>query len=470
MHHSLILDIGKTNVKLHVLDETRKSVFSESRANVILTKGRFPHADVDGIFDWMVSVCQRLSAQFKINAISVTTHGATAALINRNNEESSNGLVLPVLDYEYTGIDTREYDDLKPDFSESLSPKLPAGLNLGKQLFWLQKNYPDEFNSCTDILMYPQYWVWRLTGSRCTEVTSLGCHTDLWAPLSNQYSSMVNKLGWLDLFPPIVPAWQNVGSISPKIASLTGLSETCEVYAGIHDSNASFLRYKIQQDQKPFTVISTGTWTVLMSAGTSTSCLSAKRDMLGNVDAMGSPVACARFMGGREFEKICSMLGGAFGDPVESSVLQELIDRNIMAIPDFSGGSGPFGGNRAAFIGEIEPQQGTETATLYCALMIDFQLDLLESQDDIYIEGAFLQNPLLCSVIAQLRPKQSVWLSADNTGTVQGCAALIDWQRIDSDSPYTIELKPAVPTRLSNLEDYKSSWRNEIIISQGSRK
>ncbi|WP_342807924.1 FGGY family carbohydrate kinase [Alteromonas sp. M12] len=462
MYYSLILDIGKTNVKLHLLDENRKSVFSESRANNILSKGKFPHADVDGIFDWMASVCQRLTAQFEITAFSVTTHGATAALIDRNSEASSNGLVLPVLDYEYSGIGYAEYDDLRPEFSESLSPKLPAGLNLGKQLFWLQKRYPDAFSKCTDILMYPQYWVWRLTGQRCTEVTSLGCHTDLWAPLANDYSSLVKKMKWQTLFPEIVPAWQNIGKVSPSAAKLTGLSTSCEVFAGIHDSNASFLRYKIRQNDKPFTVISTGTWTVLMSSGTSTSCLSAKRDMLGNVDAMSSPIPCARFMGGREFEKICAMLGGAFGDPVESSVLQELINKEVMAIPDFSGGSGPFGGHTPAFIGEIEPKQGTETATLYCALMIDFQLDLLQSKSDIYIEGAFLQNPLLCSIIAQLRPGQPVWLSADNTGTVQGCASLIDWQKISSNSPLKIDLKPAVPTRLTNLKNYRDLWRERV--------
>ena len=28
--------------------------------------------------------------------------------------------------------------------------------------------------------MYPQYWAYRLTGVLANEVTSLGCHTDLW--------------------------------------------------------------------------------------------------------------------------------------------------------------------------------------------------------------------------------------------------------------------------------------------------
>jgi len=460
MSYCLILDIGKTNVKLHVLDENRKSVFSESRGNKVLVNDIYPCADVDGIWQWMIEVCQRLSSEFTINAISITTHGATAALIDRNTNALHNGLVIPILDYEYTGINFNDpaidltYETLRPDFAETFSPALPAGLNLARQLHWLEKTYPIKFASATDILMYPQYWAWRLTGQRCSEITSLGCHTDLWAPESGQYSSLVVNKNWLSLFPQIKPAWTRLGEVSSDVADLACLSQDCQVYAGLHDSNASFLRYRLFQQNKPFTVISTGTWTILMSSGVPISKLSASKDMLANVDAMAQPIACARFMGGREFEAICSTLGGAFGDPVESVVLQGLIDKGCMALPDFSEGSGPFGGRTAEFVGEISAQQGTEIATLYCALMIDYQLDNLAAIGDIFIEGAFLQNPLLCSIVAQLRPAQSVWLSADATGTVQGCAYLADWQN----KPTEIDLKPAIPTRLTNLIAYKNLW------------
>lgn len=460
MKHCLILDIGKTNVKLHVLDAERKSVFSESRSNKVMMQGEYPHADVDGIWSWMIDVCHRLSTQFSINAMSITTHGATAALINRDSAADGNGLVMPVLDYEYDGINIidEKYNEVRPAFEQSFSPALPAGLNLGRQLYWLQHTYPEKFAEATDILMYPQYWAWRLTGQTSTEITSLGCHTDLWSVSDNDYSTLVTTQNWRDQFPPIKPAWTNLGKISQSFAELASLPQTCRVYAGLHDSNASYLRYKLHQKDQPFTVVSTGTWTILMSSGVALSNLSAQKDMLANVDAMGEPIACARFMGGREFEAICAKLGGAFGDPVESSVLQSLINKGCMALPDFSQGSGPFGGRVAEFVGDISAHQGTEIATLYCALMIDYQLDELNAQDNIYIEGAFLQNTLLCSILAQLRPQQSVWLSADATGTVQGCAYLTDWQN----APKDIDLKPAIATQLVNLETYKQDWLSRL--------
>ena len=54
---------------------------------------------------------------------------------------------MPVLDYEYGGADclTDEYNALRPDFAETLSPRLPKGLTVGAQLFWLQQEYPDDF-------------------------------------------------------------------------------------------------------------------------------------------------------------------------------------------------------------------------------------------------------------------------------------------------------------------------------------
>ena len=37
--------------------------------------------------------------------------------------------------------------------------------------------------------MYPQYWAYRLTGVLANEVTSLGCHTDLWDYRAGDFST-----------------------------------------------------------------------------------------------------------------------------------------------------------------------------------------------------------------------------------------------------------------------------------------
>jgi hypothetical protein len=159
-------------------------------------------------------------------------------------------------------------------------------------------------------------------------------------------------------------------------------------------------------------------------------------------------------MGGREFEAICEQAGSWLGEQFDENDLQSVIDKQVFAIPDFSGGSGPFGGKQSSILGPVDKVSGIALATLYSALMIDYQLNKLGALGDIIIEGAFLKNPLLCAVLNQLRSKQSVKLSQDSTGTVVGAAYLTDWGNID----VKIELEKADIVSLNGLTDYRTQW------------
>jgi len=451
----LVIDIGKTHVKLHVLDDAFASVFSKQMKNVVELKGKYPSIDVSAIWQWIVEGIKEVTKSYAISAITITTHGATAALIN-SNADNSDGLVLPILDYEYQDITiaTPEYADIRPKFSETYSPDLPGGLNIGRQLYWLKKEFPEQFISATDILMYPQYWVWRFTGQRFSEITSLGCHTDLWSLKENDYSSLVDTLSCRDLLPPLKPAWFDCGDILPELREKLGLNAGCKFFNGIHDSNSSFLRYRLTQGEVPFTVVSTGTWTILMSTQVPLENLDAHKDMLANIDATGRPIACARFMGGREFEAICEQVGSWLGEQFDETDLQKIIDQQVFALPNFSDGSGPFSSRNSGFVGDVNQISGIALATLYCALMIDYQLKILGAKGKIFIEGAFLKNPLLCALINQLREEQDVFLSKDSTGTVQGAGYLTTWNDVNC----SIDVSEANKTNLTALYDYKQQW------------
>jgi sugar (pentulose or hexulose) kinase len=453
--NTLVIDIGKTHVKLHVLDVAFVSVFSKQMKNVIELKGDYPSVNTSAIWQWIVDGIKKVTKNHLISAITITTHGATAALINRN-ADNSDGLVLPILDYEYQDITsaTLEYVDIRPKFSETYSPDLPGGLNIGRQLYWLKREFPEEFSSATDILMYPQYWAWRFTGQQFAEITSLGCHTDLWSLKESDYSSLVDTLSCRELLPPLKPAWFDCGAILPELREELGLNADCRFFNGIHDSNASFLRYRLTQGEAPFSVISTGTWTILMSTQVPLENLDASKDMLANIDVTGSPIACARFMGGREFEAICEQAGSWLGEQFDESNLQKIIDQQVFALPDFSDGSAPFGDRNSGFIGDVKLISGIALATLYCALMIDYQLEMLEAKGEIFIEGAFLKNPLLCAVLNQLRKKQDVLLSKDDTGTVQGAGYLTTWGAVEC----SIDVCAADKTSLTALSDYQKQW------------
>ncbi len=69
------------------------------------------------------------------------------------------------MDYEDEPVpdERTDYDSLRDPFRHSGSPSLPQGLNLGFQLFRLERltgPWPDDLR----ILPWPQYWAWRLSG------------------------------------------------------------------------------------------------------------------------------------------------------------------------------------------------------------------------------------------------------------------------------------------------------------------
>lgn len=467
-----VLDIGKTNVKLQLVNESGQVCDTWFRANSSLAGAPYPHADVTGIWQWLIKTLRACAQVNQITALIVTTHGATAALVNSAatstvSDENGDGLVLPVLDYEFAGVNNcdKAYREVRPNFTETLSPALPAGLNLGRQLFWLQQNFPEEFARATHILMYPQYWAWRLTGVVAGEVTSLGCHTDLWSPHTNNYSSLVQHCQWQGLMPPLKSAWQTLGSVTSVVVAQTGLPSSCQVYVGLHDSNASYLRYLINNriTKTSFTVVSTGTWTILMRAGAQLAALNNASDMLANCDIYGAPVACARFMGGREYAVICERLGGDIRASVRAEDIQHALDKLWMVTPDFSEGNGPYGGLMPQIHCPDSAQSAGAIATLYCALMIDQRLTDLQAIGPIYIEGTFLKNPLLCQLVAQLRGDQPVYLSADDTGTVQGAILLTEFTNTAN---FTLALTPCNAADFIGVSDYRRHWYNLIAQSQ----
>ena len=332
------------------------------------------------------------------------THGASAALL------AGEELALPVLDYEHAGPDAigTEYAALVDPFAQSLTPELPQGLNLGRQILWQQRAFPERFAKVTDILPYPQYWAFRLSGRKASEVTSLGCHTHLWRPRERTFGGLVERAGWRPLMPPLRPAFEPLGTIRAEVADSTSLDPTCRVLCGIHDSNASYLRHLARQ-APPFTVVSSGTWVICMAAGGAQGGLDPARDMLANVDVNGDPVPCARFMGGREFALIAGRESGFAG--CDAADLGALIEAGVMALPAFGGGSGPFGGRLGEIVPEPphDPRARAALATLYTGLVTDFCLDLLQAQGPLIIEGSFVGNPVFPGCSPRCARSRACW-------------------------------------------------------------
>ena len=448
----IVLDIGKTNAKLAMIDAAGRVLAEQRRPNAVLAGGPYAHHDTEGLWQWLLATCRGFAALAEVSAIVPVTHGATAALVDRD------GLVLPVLDYEaqLPGVDYAA----RPAFAETCSPDLPAGLNLGRQLAWLQQTFPSEFSRVRHILMYPQYWAWRLCGAAFGEATSLGCHTDLWNPRTQQYSSLAERMGWRKLMPPLAPAWASLGTLRAEVADATGLPRACQVLSGIHDSNASLMRYLAQDDRSgPRTVLSTGTWMIAAAFGVALDGLREDADMLANTNALGQPVACMRFMGGREFAE----LAGAAVEPCAFEDIERLVRQGTLALPCFAATGGPFAG-RSGCIEGPPPRDARERyalATLYCVLMTNYCLDALRATGPLAVEGSFTANPWFGPLLASLRPHQPVSYSDDASGTTCGGWML---RYRDGMPPGSSTLTP--PRAVAGLAAYRQRWHDALHVTE----
>ncbi len=443
-----VIDIGKTNAKV-VLIRDGQQVAVRSTPNAPLKDGVYPHADVDRLWDFICGSLHALGAEHGIDGISITTHGATAALLNGDR------LALPVLDYEHTGPEetAADYAAARPDFAETLSPHLPNGLNLGAQLFWQSRRFADSFATVTEILPYPQYWAWRLTGVKASEVTSLGCHTDLWAPNQGRLSSLVERQGWSGLFPQIEPAASVLGTLLPELAAELGLAASTPVTCGIHDSNASLVPH-LGALETPFTIVSSGTWTITMTVGGPTDRLDPARDSLANVDAFGRPVPTARFMGGREFD----LLAPGAVEPTADEVARVLAG-DVQVLPGFVPGVGPFpqrAGEWTVAAETLSAGERTAATSLYLALVTEAAIGLCGKGRTVTIEGPLARNRLYAAALAQL-VGVPVFASGDATGTSLGAAMLFDPRAGSAQPGVAVE-----PLAADSFAAYAARWRERV--------
>lgn len=449
--HIAVIDIGKTNAKVALVDLATSSEVALRRiANAPVRQAPYPHHDVEALWAFILDSLAGLNHEQHIDAISITTHGATGALVDASGE-----LVLPVLDYEFDGPDrlAPEYDAVRPPFTDTGTPRLPLGLNLGAQFFWQRTSFPAEFARAATMLMYPQYWALRLTGVAANEVTSLGCHTDLWNPWGADFSAMVDRLGWRDLMAPVRPARDRLGPILPALAARTGLDPRTPVFCGLHDSNASLLPHLLS-DTPPFSVVSTGTWVVSMAVGGKRVELGPTRDTLVNVNALGDPVPSARFMGGREF----SLLTEGRTENWTEDDANAVLSRKTLLLPSTQQGSGPFPHHAASWLDAdgINSGQRFAAVSFYLALMTATCLDLIGADGPTIVEGPFARNRLFVGMLAAATGR-AVVASEAATGTSIG-AALFASDKVAADS----KGQRTEPPTDGIWGDYVGAWRAAV--------
>lgn len=438
--------MGKTLAKVSLWDRAGRRLDVRTRPNV--AAGGV--LDVAGISAWLIEALGEFAGH-PVEAIMPVGHGAGVAALR------DGALAFAPMDYEAEIPDEvmARYRAVRDPFGVTGSPALPHGLNLGAQLWWLGERGMLEG---TRLLPWAQYWAWFLTGAAVSEVSSLGCHTDLWAPAAGGFSPLAQRMGWAERFAPVVHAGAVVGTLKPEIAAATGLSQSARVLAGVHDSNAALHAARGFADvaDREATVLSTGTWFVAMRrAQGDAPVLPEGRDCLVNVDVDGRAVLSARFMGGREIELAAK--GARVDDPAEQAALLAevpgLLDAGTMLLPTLAPGCGPFPDTTARWIGE--PGDGRAAACLYAALMADAALDLIGARETVLVEGRFAAAEVFVRALAGLRQDCRVMVADGPCDAAFGALRLIEPGLVPAASLRQVE------PLAGDSEFYRARWRME---------
>jgi sugar (pentulose or hexulose) kinase len=444
-----VLDVGKTNKKLFVYDSTLRCLTPGEKGVVIdeVEKDGLRSDDMASIYRWMLDSLQKAARTFKdIRVISISTHGATIALLGRKPDAQfagDGGLAFPIVSYMQE-IDAREEERFYRDMAMSPgemqrrtgTARFGLLLNSAKQVWWLKERFRRRFAGVTGILMFPSYLAYLLTGKKSAEPTYAGCHGYLLDISGRKYSVVAQRLGILDKLPrtPFLPSWSKLGALLPQVARETGLKGDTIVTVGVHDSNAALVPY-FAAGMKDFLVQDSGTWVVTMSPQRQARFRADEigKEVFFNRSVYGGPVKTTVFRGGAEFDFYRTRVFPQWKHPdgVDEKTVRDVVARReAFSLPTIERGSGLFPSSVARLSGLDTVFR--DAASAWCVVDLGLaaqgyhaiRMAAGRSVSRVIIEGNIARNnPIYRSAIAALMPRTKVFSGAGG-GAALGAAIL----------------------------------------------
>lgn len=431
MNIILIFDIGKTNKKLLLFDEQYTVVHEES---VQLTETKdedgFPCEDLNALTTWVWQKYWEVAAQkqYAIKAMNVSAYGASFVHVN--------DLFKPLTPlYNYL----KPYpENLKQQFyniygdelliaQQTASPVL-GSLNSGMQLYRLKYEQPKIYNQIKFSLHLPQYLSFIISSRAATDITSVGCHTQLWDFNIHKYHKWVYDEGMRTKFAPIYRG--------DKIVHANNDSRKTAIGIGLHDSSAALIPY-LSSFTEPFILLSTGTWCISLNPFNHSLLTRAElqQDCLCYLSYKGTPVKASRLFTGYEHEEQTKILAAHFNKAnnyFATVELDEKILNKLQQANDFHTASGTAIVQQSQFAKrDINAFANYEHA--YHQLIADIivqqvrstNLVLNENVKRIFVDGGFSKNEIYMHMLAEAFPGIEVYAATVAQASALGAALAI---------------------------------------------
>jgi sugar (pentulose or hexulose) kinase len=421
-----VFDIGKTNKKLFLFDKQYQIVYEKS---VVLPEIKdeddFPCEDLQELHSFIRDSFAQVLAkeEFDVKAVNFSAYGASLVYVGQDGKP-----VAPLYNYlkPYPESLLRQFYETyggEERFSNQTASPILGSLNSGMQLYRLKHAKPQLFREIKYAFHLPQYVSHLICNSHCSDITSVGCHTNLWDFQKGSYHDWVFKEGVLDKLLPIVPSDTTLPVSIHEHRFKAGI--------GLHDSSAALIPY-LFSFHEPFVLISTGTWCISLNPFNHSPLTQEelKNDCLCYLQYNGKPVKASRlFLGYTHNEQVNRIADHFHADSEKYKHIlfdEEIATRLTKSIDPAS--------LRKCSFEERQLSAFTSDQEAYHQLILDLitqqaaSTNLLARSGNVkkvFVDGGFSKNEIYMRLLARAFPQTRVYAASIPQASALGAALVI---------------------------------------------
>lgn len=441
----LIFDIGKTNKKCLLFDESYNLVFETMEQLLeVQDEDGFMGEDLIQLKNWIHQSFEQIvqNKTYDIKAINFSAYGASFVFLDEANAE-----ILPLYNYlkplhqEIQSPFYARYGGAQQLSMETASPVL-GNLNSGMQLYRLKKEQPNKFELIKTALHLPQFLSFLFTKKIVTDITSLGCHTLLWNYNSNNYHKWVQQEGVLKKLAPLQKSDEVMETFFPAH------HKHIKIGIGLHDSSAALVPY-IHSFQEPYILISTGTWSISLNPFNQSPLTNQElmQDCLCYMSYQGTPIKASRLFAGNEHEQAIKKLAANYNQALDdykkikfnTVIYKKIIELSEQILSENELLAQPIAANKISNIIPLKQVLSEAFNKLsyeeaYHAILFNIiQQQVISTNlvlnntevNQIFVDGGFSNNSVFMHFLAAAYPNKKVFAATLSQASSLGAAMAI---------------------------------------------
>ncbi len=248
-HSTISVDLGASGTKVFLseLENGKLKIKELDRfKSFAYARGSLSYWDIDRLFHRILKTVDEVKKTRSITSIGFDGWGVDFVPLDENDQKLSDPIQYFAM-FKASEIIKQEMEKNRGFITKTV-PTQHQPFNTVYQLMYLKKQHPDFFSRIKKIVSLPSYLAGKLTGRFYYEFTHAST-TQIYDYLNSCWSEeIINRLGFGNIFPDVVPAGTVVGEYDKTKVILPATHDTASAYASITSETATTLN------------ISLGTW------------------------------------------------------------------------------------------------------------------------------------------------------------------------------------------------------------------